>query len=290
MAIDKQALVDRVLQGYGSPGTVILPPYMTRWRVEPEEVRPFDPAEANRLLDEAGYVDTDDDGIREMPGGGQPLDLRFILRTEDPQSITSGEFISGWLEDIGIKTRPQAVTDDKLTDIYLSNDFDLYIWGWGVEPDPGFQLSTYTTEECGFWSDTCYSNPEYDELYFEQQTAATPEERAEIVAEMQQIIYEDIPEIPLYYTNSLEAFDSAQWGGLVENEAPAAEGFLWGQYGRHTALTLGPVSIVGQQTGDQGAGDTGISAGVWIAIIAVIAVVILAIVLLRRTRSDEHQA
>ena len=289
-AIDKQALVDRVLQGFGSPGTVVLPPYMTRWRVEPEAPITYDPAEANRILDEAGYVDTDDDGVREMPNGGQPLEFRFVLRSEDPQSITSGEFISGWLDEIGMETKVDVVTDDKLTDIYLSNDFDLYIWGWGVEPDPGFQLSTYTTEECGYWSDTCYANPEYDQLYEEQQTVASSEERAAIVADMQQIIYNDIPEIVLYNYNSLEAYDSAQWGGLEENVAPNPDGFLWGQYGRHTALTLGPRALVDGGTASGSTGDTGISAGVWLAILAGVVAVVAVIVLVRRGRSDEDRA
>jgi len=289
-AIDKDALVERVLQGFGSPGTVVIPPYATRWRAEPEEPIAYDPEEANRILDEAGYLDTDDDGVREMPNGGQPLDFRFVLRSEDPQSITSGEFISGWLDAIGIKTRANVVTDDKLTDIYLSNDFDLYIWGWGVEPDPGFQLSTYTTEECGYWSDTCYANPEYDQLYEEQQTVASSEERAAIVAEMQQIVYNDIPEIVLYNYNSLEAYDSAEWGGLDENVAPNPDGFLWGQYGRHTALTVGPLALIGGSGTGSATGDSGISAGVWIALLAGVVAVIVVVGLVRRGRSDEDRA
>jgi peptide/nickel transport system substrate-binding protein len=289
-AIDKQALVDRVLQGFGSPGTVVLPPYLTRWRVEPETPIAYDPAEANRILDEAGYLDTDNDGVREMPNGGDALEFRFVLRSEDPQSVTSGEFISGWLDEIGMKTKIDVVTDDKLTDIYLSNDFDLYIWGWGVEPDPGFQLSTYTTEECGYWSDTCYANPEYDQLYEQQQTVASSEERAAIVAEMQQIIYNDIPEIVLYNYNSLEAYNSGEWGGLEENVAPNPDGFLWGQYGRHTALTVGPRELVGGGTTSGAAGDTGISAGVWLAILAGVVAAVVVVVLVRRGRSEEDRA
>jgi peptide/nickel transport system substrate-binding protein len=288
-AIDKQAIVERVLQGYGSIGTTVIPPY-NRWRAEPEELIEYDPAEAERILDEAGYVDTDGDGIREMPGGGQPLDFRFVLRSESTESATAGEFIAGWLEEIGIGTKIDVVTDDKLTDIYISNDFDLYIWGWGVEPDPDFQLSTYTISECGYWSDTCYANPEYDRLYQEQKTAATPEERMAIVTEMQQIIYEDIPEIVLYNYNSLEAYDSAEWAGLEENIAPKPEGFLWGQYGRHTALTLTPRSLLPQGGAQEPAGDTGISGGVWLAIVGAIVLIVIVVALMRRGRSEEERA
>jgi len=286
-AIDKQAIVDRVLQGYGSPGTTVLPPY-NRWRVDPLAPIGFDPAEAERLLDEAGYLDSDGNGIRNLPGGGNDLDFRFILRSESSESATAGEFIAGWLKDIGIKTRIDVVTDNKLTDIYLSNDFDLYIWGWGVEPDPDFQLSTYTTRECGYWSDTCYANPDYDALYEAQQKARTEEERAEIIAQMQQIIYDDIPEIVLYNYNSLEAYDSAGWTGLEENLSPKPQGFLWAQYGRHTALTVQPRALAGPSTGPSG--DTGISAGVWLGVVGAVVLIVVIVAVVRRKRSDEDLA
>ncbi|HSL11389.1 MAG TPA: ABC transporter substrate-binding protein [Actinomycetota bacterium] len=290
-AIDKQTLVDRVLQGYGEPGDTFIPPYLSRWHVEPDNPIAFDPAEANRILDEGGYEDTDGDGIREMPGGGEPLDFRFLLRTEDPASITSGEFISGWLRDIGIATRPQAVTDDRLTAIYPTNDFDLYIWGWGVEPDPGFQLSTYTSEECGYWSDTCWSNERYDELYQQQSVAPSFDERHGIIAEMQNIYYDEIPQINLYFYNTLSAYDSAEWGGLTE-VPQVGGGYLWGGYGRYSALTLAPASMLGDTGGGTtgGGGDSGISAGIWIAIVGAIVALVVIVALVRRTRSDEHEA
>ena len=86
-AIDRQALVDRVLRGYGSAGsTVLLPKSPYHWEPDAEEAITFSIEEANRILDEAGYEDTDGDGVREMPGGGEPLEFRFIVRTEDSDS------------------------------------------------------------------------------------------------------------------------------------------------------------------------------------------------------------
>lgn len=288
LAIDKETIVDRVLQGYGSVGTTVIPPF-NRWHAEPAEVIPFDPAEANRILDAGGYLDADGDGVREMPGGGDPLDFRFYVRSERTETVTEGEFISGWLQDIGIATKIEAVTDDKLTDIYLANDFDLYIWGWGVEPDPDFQLSTYTTRECGYWSDTCYANPQYDALYEQQQTAVTPEERAPIVEEMQQVVYDDIPQIVLDYYATLEAYDSAEWAGLEENKSPQPQGWLWEQYGRHTALTVIPRRLVAADA-PQPAGDTGISAGVWLAVLGGVVLIVGIVALVRRGRSEEDRA
>jgi peptide/nickel transport system substrate-binding protein len=279
-AIDREVLVDRVMLGYGEPDvTVILAP---KWHHDPPEVITYDPDEANRILDEAGYADTDGDGIRETPDG-EPMELRFVVRTEAPETIAAGEFIVEWLRDIGVSLKTEAVNDSKLGDIWYANDYDMYIWGWGVEPDPNFQLSTYTTGQCGSWSDTCYSNQEYDRLFTEQQKAASLEERETIVEEMQQILYEDRPELVLWYDKYLQAYRSDTWTGFVKQ--PSEGGTILFQYGHYSLLQIQPKSAAGT-TGDGGGGIPPI---VWVAL-AVAVVVIGGVVVARRRRSEEEVA
>jgi peptide/nickel transport system substrate-binding protein len=275
-AIDRDALVDRVKLGYATPGaTVIMQP---KWHTDPNAVITHDPERAKQILEDAGYVDKDGDGIRELPNSDDPLLLRFIVRTESPETITAGDFITEWLRDVGIDTEVQAVNDNKLTDVWYSNDYDMYIWGWGVEPDPNFQLSTYTTGQCGVWSDTCYSNPEYDELFKDQQRATSIEERQQTIDQMQQIIYDDRPEIVLWYENYLQAYRSDQWTGFVKQPEP--QGAVLFQYGHYSDLNIRPVT---------GAAETsagGIPVWVWIAI-AVVVVAIGVFVFARRKREEE---
>lgn len=277
-AIDRETLVDRVKQGYATSAVTVIP--SPKWHHDPEDVVTYDPDEANRILDEAGYVDTDGDGIRETPDG-QPLQLRFIVRTEDPDSIVAGEFIVEWLRDVGISLQTEAINDNKLTDVWYSNDYDMYIWGWGVEPDPNFQLSTYTTSQCGIWSDTCYSNPEYDEMFTEQQRASTLEERQQIVDRMQAILYEDRPELVLWYDNYLQAYRSDSWTGFMEQ--PEGQGTILFQYGHYSTLNIQPRSAAGADDGG------GVPVLVWIAIAALV-LVIGGVVLSRRRRLEEKEA
>ena len=68
----------------------------------------FDLAQAKKILDDAGYKDTNGDGVREMPGGGRPLDLRYMVRTESQTDGPVSEFVSGWLKEIGIGTTLDA--------------------------------------------------------------------------------------------------------------------------------------------------------------------------------------
>jgi peptide/nickel transport system substrate-binding protein len=286
-AIDKQTIVDKVLASYGEVGTTIVPPFASTYHWEPtgDQLIGFDIAKANQMLDDANYKDTDGDGIRNDPKTGDNLDFRLILRSESDVGSQLGDYVTGWLKQIGIKTEPEVLTDGKLVSAWYDNDYDLYIWGWGPDPDPDFMLSTFTSHQCGIWSDTCYSNPEYDKLYTDQQTARTVADRVPIVQQMQQIIYTDIPEVVLYYDKSLEAYNSTKWQGLEDNVSPTPDGYLWGQYTPYTALTLAPK---GTDTGtsSSSSSSTLLIVGILGAIIVIIGIVMIA----RRGKSDEDLA
>jgi peptide/nickel transport system substrate-binding protein len=286
-AIDRQTIVDKVLAGYGAPGTTIVPPFASFYHYEPtaDEAIGFDIAKANQILEDAGYADTDNDGTRNDPKTGDNLEFRFIQRSESDIGARLGEYISGWLKQIGIATKSEVIGDGKLVSAWYANDYDLYIWGWGPDPDPDFILSTFTSAQCGGWSDTCYSNPAYDQLYKDQQTAPTPEDRQAIIYQMQQQLYTDVPEVVLYYDKALEAYDSANWEGLEDNISPTPEGFLWGQYTPYSALTVRPKGTEAA-TSSSSSSSTLLIVGILGAIIVVVGIVMIA----RRNKSDEDLA
>ncbi len=128
--------------------------------------------------------------------------------------------IANWLAQIGIKATPEAMDPDSLVVATNPNaDYDLVIWGWGADPDPDFMLSVMTSDQYveGGWSDSGYSNPEYDRLYLEQQKAIDPEERRKIVWKMQEMIFNDRPYIVLWYGNILQAYRSDHFSGFIES-------------------------------------------------------------------------
>ena len=138
-AIDKRTIVDRV-EGHATVADTISPSANPAWMPEiPDDQKyEFDLDKANALLDEGGYEDTDGDGVREMPGGGQPLKMRYAVRSESPSSQPTAEFITGWLKDIGIATTQKVYDDGQLTELILKGDYDMFVWGWVpfVDPDP----------------------------------------------------------------------------------------------------------------------------------------------------------
>lgn len=289
MAIDREQLVDRILRGYGEPGTTMVVPSAAYWHWEPTEPYPFDITAANQTLEDAGYTDTDGDGVRNDPASGENLEWRFNVPTDDGDRVKATKLIAGWLGQIGIKTSPTPVTVAKITDIWYANDYDIYAWGWGPDPDPDFILSTYTTDQCLVWSDTCWSNEQYDQLYIDQQTAASKEDRQAIIQEMQQIFYEEVPQIVLWYDNDLQAYRSDRWTGFVQSPAPDEEGrggSLLYQYTPYSYVTIAPVSASAGTVGASG----GISPILWVGIAVAVVVVIGGVVMARGRRHDEDEA
>ena len=290
MAIDRQTLVDRVIKGHATVGSTIVPPPIAFYHYEPteEELWDFDPEAANAMLDEAGYEDTDGDGVREMPGGGQPLDFRYFVRSEENTTVTASEFIKQWFADIGVATQVESLTDTKLTDVIYEGNYDLFHWGWFPDPDPDFILSVMSCGQRppgGIWSDSFYCDEEYDRLYEEQGATADLDERAEIIKEMQQIVYEDAPYAVLYYDTNLQAFREDRWKGFLQQPA---------EIGDLIAANLSWVSIepLSEESQEAAARETagGISVGVWVAILAAIIVIIAGGLFMRRRAGSEDRA
>lgn len=281
-AIDRSTLIERVVNGYATPGSTNIAPVYKFWHWEPPEDvrRGFDPAEANRLLDEAGYADTDDDGVRENPNGGEPLEFRLFLSTTDPDGIKAAPFITNWLKDIGIKVTTQTLTDSKLFVEWYDFDWDMILYSWATDPDPDFLLSASTTNQCGYWSDTCWSNADYDRMYKEQQTALDPDERQQIVYDMQELFYENVPEIVLWYPNSFEAWRSDRWEGFVPWPEPDGVRF-WGNM--YSVTQVRPIGSGGTPASST---EGGPSTLLWIGA-GVVVLAVIGVLAARRRRRDD---
>ncbi len=301
MAINSEELVDKVLLGYGSPGDTIVPPISVegaRWEPSEEERLGWDIEGANQLLEDAGYVDSDGDGVREMPPGsldpGRPLSFRYHVRTSEQTSVDAAPFVSEWLSQIGIETEVIATTSNRLGDIINEGTFDLFSWGWYPDPDPDSPLSLFQCDQrppdgsAYGNNDAYYCNPEYDEMFLEQQQALDTTTRMEIVHEMQKIFYEDAAYAVMWYDPYFQAYRTDRFTGY--NSQPPENGDLlegWGGIS-DVWLTLRPVGAEEGGTGGSSTEARGISPVVWAVIAGVILVGVVLIVVLRRRGREEE--
>ena len=101
---------------------------------------------------------------------GRPLEFRFYSRASDQNSIDIVPYVSGWMEQIGIKLDAQTLNSNKLGNVILAGDYDLFEWGWYPNPDPNYILNIFTCAQrppdadTYRNSDSYYCNPEYDKL------------------------------------------------------------------------------------------------------------------------------
>jgi len=205
-AINKQGIINVAYAGFGDIAGSILPPSFDEWVSPNTDPLPYDPAEANRLLEEAGYTDSDGDGIRE-DADGNPMEYR-LYANETGTSARVLEIISDSLAAIGISAPPSLVDNDALYDLLEPSwDFDLILWGWGWDPDPDFALYCFTCDSIGdYLSDSGYCNEEYDKIYQDQGGMTDKEKRKELVWEAQEMLFEDRPYITLLYSKLAQAY------------------------------------------------------------------------------------
>jgi peptide/nickel transport system substrate-binding protein len=294
MAINSEELSDRIHLGYAQPGTTIVPPVSiagARWVPSEDEMLGWDIEGANQLLEDAGYVDTDGDGIREMPQGslepGRPLELRYYVQTNDQNTVKAAPFVRSWLEDIGIRAEVTAMSSGRLGDEINAGTYDLFHWGWIPDPDPDSILQNFTCEDrppnaqTYGDNDAFYCNPEYDALYEQQRSTLDPQERLGLIHEMQRIFYEDSPYAVLWYAPYFQAFRTDTFTGYQPQPAP--KGDLLTGYSRDAILSIRPVGA-GTATRE----TRGIPPLVWIGIAAGVVVVIALILLLRRRPAEDR--
>jgi len=236
--IDKEFIISRILQGYGTVLHSVVPPGNAFWH-NPQVPHYGDGLSheqrlkiAYAMLKAAGYsweeppVDTNGTvvkarGLRLPDGTPMP---RFTILTPpadyDPRRAFAGLMIQEWLRDMGMPAyaRPMAFSA-LLQQVKGKRDFDAFILGYGklnLDPDyVGTFFYSKQDKERG-WNMSGYRNETFDKLRNKQRGEMDRDKRREMLWEMQQILLQDVPYIPLYNPNVLEATRTDRFSGWVE--------------------------------------------------------------------------
>lgn len=209
-AIDRQAIVDNLLYGHGS--VINAPIAQQFWAYDEEAANDYayDPEKAGELLDEAGFVDTNDDGFRETPDGEEWV-VNLNYPTGNKLREDSAPIITQFLEAVGVKVdlrQPKEMTayvEDLTND---NTDWDLYLIGWSLgsgDPDPSGLWKTDAAYNFGRWN-----NPDSERLMLEAMQAPEAFEqdyRAEKYSEWQSVFSDDLPAVLLYAQNKIYGFN-----------------------------------------------------------------------------------
>ena len=282
-ALDLDAIVKTAYQGAGDTGTVIVPPSYPSFHYEvPEEERfTFDLGKAAEELDAAGYT-LGDDGLRTMPDGSPIGELRLHARSDSESSLDVMDFFSEWLGELGIESKVISVESSKLTQIILDGEFDVFEWGWYVDPDPDSMLSYMTCGQRGNWSDSWYCNEEYDALYEAQRVELDDAKRIDMIQEMQAILYRDAPYLVTTYDKTGAAYRSDRFEGFVQQPDP---GGVWlQQFGTYNYTNIRPVTEAAEE---EASGVSGVVIGLGVG--AATALAVGAVFMMRRRGTAEDR-
>ncbi|HIE24141.1 MAG TPA: ABC transporter substrate-binding protein [Candidatus Korarchaeota archaeon] len=210
-AIDREEIVKIARLGWGTPTYSVIPEtFFPLYYSEKGRFPDQDLDKANQILDEAGYIDVDGDGIREFPG--QPdKELRFdmMVLSWDDISVDAGAVVAEQLEKIGIKI-DVAITDDAVMypAIYaVPRNFRIYEMSHGFSPIPDHVYYRMHSDNIIDWGDNCYSfrNETMDEAIEKFMQATSIEERKRWAEEIQKIAVQNMPYIPLFLSDDTHA-------------------------------------------------------------------------------------
>lgn len=189
-AIDKETYATNLVNGINANGP--FNKHLPFGNEEEECIYGYDVDLANKILDEAGFLDESGDGIREFEG--ENIVLKYISRTNHGNDAnTIGVAMQSQLEKLGIGLEVIQVED------YSDMDFDFKWERWTSAPtaDPQNFLGSYISEGTGNAGN--YSNESFDSLYEELNSEMDQEARYELGRKMSNMLVEDNASIFLYY-------------------------------------------------------------------------------------------
>jgi peptide/nickel transport system substrate-binding protein len=220
-ALDYDSIINQVYleQGYRIAANV-LP--AIEWAYNNDlEPYPYDPAMAEQLLDEAGWVDEDGDGVREKDG--VPLALGLLTNAGNTTREDLGALVQDQLGQIGFDIAFEAIEFGSMLTEMDNQTFDMVIIGWtglGADPnDDAFWARQYDVPGSGF-NFVSYSNDRVEELLAQGVSVpgCDPQERAPYYHEIQEIIYDELPYIFVRgrisnygYTNDWQGINPGPW-------------------------------------------------------------------------------
>jgi len=231
MCVDRDKIIEVVFSGYADT-VESLPGH-----ISPLENPNLGPLEhdcdaANQMLDDLGYT-KGPDGTRVAPattGKNAQPEHKMSYEIIVPNSLNfNGErefdIVKEGFAEAGVEVTIKPGGDSTAAYALETGDncdaakstgydsFDIAMWDWIGYVDPDFMLSVVTKGQWCSWSDTGWDSPEFDALYDKQGTTIDPEERKQIVWEMQQMIYDNFLYTQLVNLDDIEAHTKA-WDGF----------------------------------------------------------------------------
>ncbi|MDD5166237.1 MAG: peptide-binding protein [Candidatus Omnitrophica bacterium] len=201
-AVDKAEIIKIVLLGLGEVATG---PFIPQgWAYDKNVLpAPFDPQKAVKLLNEAGWVDSNGDGWLDK--NGEPFEFTIITNQGNEERIKVAQIIQRRLKDIGIRVKIKIIEWSVfLTEFIEKKKFEAVLLGWSLSRDPdNYDIWHSSKTKEGEFNFIGYKNEEVDRLLVEARRTFDQEKRKAYYQAIQRILYTEQPYMFLYVPDSL---------------------------------------------------------------------------------------
>ena len=210
-SIDKPAIIDNQLRGYGSVSTG--PFDIGSWAYNPNvKATPFDLARARKLLSQAGWQDVDGDGILEK--NGEKLEISIAIPNISDILERIALAIKAQLMKVGVKTKLVSIDGSKL----YETEFQALVTIIGSGADPDYVRRVWHSQS-GATNLASYSNSFVDDLLETGMRVSSPELRKNIYHKIHEMIHDDCPAVflasALDYIGSAYRFRASHFSSMI---------------------------------------------------------------------------
>jgi peptide/nickel transport system substrate-binding protein len=222
LAIDRDTIAQQLygVAGKATPNFLVAPAEY----VSPHTKYKYNPDKAKQLLDQAGWKDSNGNGIRDKNG----TEMQMVFQTSvNPLRQKTQAVVKQGLQSIGVGVELKSIDPS----VYFSSDAsnndtvehfyaDLQMYTSGnTSPDPGAYMNFMTCkqipQQANNWSGdntSRYCNPEYDRLWQQASRELDTAKRTQLFIEMNDLLIKDAAVIPLVHRADVEAFSNSLTG------------------------------------------------------------------------------
>lgn len=218
-SLDRETYNKVLLKGTFIPGKAPVPPSLDYGFDQLKDPNAYNVERSRKLLAEAGWKDTDGDGILDKDG--KPLQLTIVTYNSRAELPLYAEAIQADAKKVGIDIKINSVDYNLVDRMGINGEFDLMITNNITAPtgDPEVYLNWYwrtNVDGNNPQNGTGYSNPEYDELMANLALEFDKAKRREMMIKAQQIILDDCAGLFLGYPQTNMVSSSKIQGAVIK--------------------------------------------------------------------------